>query len=108
MRNLLQIATVHSFTLSFKFTCKCFVRLQNATAILLQNATEVYYKMHQVFYRKMRQLLQNATFITKCDFYYKLRLLLHIATVRLFSYLFKFTYKCCVRLIFHNSYYERH
>ena len=48
--------------------------LQNATAILLQNATEVYYKMHQVFYYKMRQLLQNEmillqneTFITKCD-----------------------------------------
>ena len=54
--------------------------LQNATAILLQNATEVYYKMRQVFYYKMRQLLQNATIllqnatvITKCDIYYKLR-----------------------------------
>ena len=56
------------------------ILLQNATAILLQNATEVYYKMRQVFYCKMRQLLQiatillqNATFITKCDIYYKLR-----------------------------------
>ena len=54
--------------------------LQNATAILLQNAREVYYKMCQVFYYKMRQLLQiattllqNATVITKCDVYYKLR-----------------------------------
>ena len=37
------------------------ILLQNATAILLQNTTEVYYKMRQVF------LLQNATFITKCD-----------------------------------------
>ena len=43
------------------------ILLQNTTAILLQNATEVYYKMRQVFYYKMRQLLQNATFITKCD-----------------------------------------
>ena len=54
--------------------------LPNATAILLQNAAEGYYKMRQVFYYKMRQLLQiaaillqNATIITKCDFYYKLR-----------------------------------
>ena len=61
--------------------------LQNATAILLQNATEVYYKMCQVFYYKMRQfyykmgqllqiatnLLQNATVITICYVYYKLR-----------------------------------
>ena len=61
--------------------------LQNATAILLQNATEVYYKMRQAFYYKMRQfyykmrqlsqiatiLLQDATVITKCDVYYKLR-----------------------------------
>ena len=54
--------------------------LQNATAILLQNAREVYYKIRQVFYYKMRQLLeiattllQNATVITKCDVYYKLR-----------------------------------
>ena len=61
--------------------------LQNATAILLQNATEVYNKMRQVFYYKMRQLYykmrqllqiatilsQNATTITKCDVYYKLR-----------------------------------
>ena len=53
--------------------------LQNATTILLQNATKVYYKMRQ-FYYKMRQLLkiamillQNATVITKCDVYYKLR-----------------------------------
>ena len=56
------------------------ILLQNASAILLQNATEVYYKMRQVFYYKMRQLLQiatillqNATVITKCDVYYKLR-----------------------------------
>ena len=61
--------------------------LQNATTILLQNATEFYHKIRQVFYYKMQQfyykmrellqiattLLQNATFITKCDVYYKLR-----------------------------------
>ena len=46
---------------------------------LLQNASAFYYKMRQ-FYYKMRQLLQiattslqNATSITKCDVYYKLR-----------------------------------
>ena len=32
--------------------------------------------MRQVFYYKMRQLLQNATVITKCDRYYKMRHLL--------------------------------
>ena len=61
--------------------------LQNAAAILLQNATDVYCKIRQIFYYKMRQfyykmqqllqivrnLLQNATVITKCDVYYKLR-----------------------------------
>ena len=59
--------------------------LQKATAVLLRKATEVYYKMLQGFYYKMRQfydkmrqllqtiLLQNATVITKCDVYYKLR-----------------------------------
>ena len=53
--------------------------LQNVTAILLQNALGFYYKMRQ-FYYKMQQLsqivtilLQNATVITKCDVYYKLR-----------------------------------
>ena len=47
--------------------------LQYATVTLSQNATKVYFKMRQVFYYKMRQfyykmrqLLQNATFITKC------------------------------------------
>ena len=35
------------------------------TANLLQNATKVYYKMRRFFYLKMRDLLQNATFITK-------------------------------------------
>ena len=45
------------------------ILLQNATAILLQNATEVYYKMCQ----DETVLLQNATVITKCDVYYKLR-----------------------------------
>ena len=54
--------------------------LQNTTAIFLQNATAVYYKTRQAFYYKMRQLLQivttllqNATVITICDVYYKLR-----------------------------------
>ena len=63
--------------------------LQNVAAILLQNETEVYYKMRQVLlqnttviikwddfitkydsYYKMRRLLQNATFIAKCDSIY--------------------------------------
>ena len=64
--------------------------LENATAVLLQNATEVYYKMLQGFYYKMRQiydkmrqvlqaiLLQNATVITKCNVYYKLRQCTHL------------------------------
>ena len=46
------------------------ILLENAKALLLQNATEVYYKMHDVF-------------ITKCDSYYKMRLLLQIATVQM-------------------------
>ena len=33
---------------------------------LLQNETKLYNKMGQLFYFKMRQLLKNATFITKC------------------------------------------
>ena len=74
----------------FIMTRYCNMRqiiLENATAVLSQNATEVYYKVRQVsyykmrqFYYKMRQLLQiatillwNATAITKCDVYYKLR-----------------------------------
>ena len=64
----------------------CDILSQNMTAILLQNPTEVYYKIRQVCYYKMRVLLQNATvirngdnflqnptFITKHDVYYKLR-----------------------------------
>ena len=53
--------------------------LQNATISLLQNTTKIYYKMRQVFYymRHLLQigktLLQNATIITKCNVYYKLR-----------------------------------
>ena len=63
--------------------------LQNATDIITKcnsyfirkcDATEIYYKMRQVFYYKMRQfyykmrqLLQNATAITKCKVYCKLR-----------------------------------
>ena len=43
------------------------ILLQTATVISLQNATEVYYKIRQDFYLKMRQLLQNVTFVTKCD-----------------------------------------
>ena len=76
IRNL--IFGVNSVTVSYLIRYDSL--LQNATAILLQNATEVYYKMRQVFYYKMRQLLQNATIllqnatvITKCDVYYKLR-----------------------------------
>ena len=56
------------------------ILLQNATAILLQNVTEVYCKICQFLYYKTRQLLQNATIlsknatvITKYDVYYKLR-----------------------------------
>ena len=54
--------------------------LKNVTGIitkggnfLLENATKVYYKMRHAFYykmgwfyNKMEQLLQNATFVTKC------------------------------------------
>ena len=33
-----------------------------------------YYKVRQLFYYKVRQvLLQSATGITKCDYYYKVR-----------------------------------
>ena len=64
--------------------------LQNATAILLQNAIEVYYKMRPFFFLQNETvLLQNAkviincdNFITKCDFYYKMRRLLQIETVQ--------------------------
>ena len=63
------------------------ILLQNATAILLQNATGVYYKIRQASYYKMRKFcykmrqllqiattsLQNATVITKGDFYFQLR-----------------------------------
>ena len=56
------------------------ILLQNVTAISLQNATEVYYKMRRAFYYRMRQplqnamiFLQNATVITICDVYCKLR-----------------------------------
>ena len=71
------------------------ILLQNATSLLSQNATEVYYKMRQGFCYKMRQfyykiwqllqngaiLLQNATVITKCDGYYKLRQCTYILEV---------------------------
>ena len=57
------------------FITKCDKSLlQNASDFLLQNATKVYYKMHQIFYCKMRQLLQNATVVTKYNVYYKLHL----------------------------------
>ena len=59
------------FHIRFVVTVYCKMRqvlLQNTTAILLQNATENYYKMCEVF-------------ITKCEFYYKMRRLLKIATV---------------------------
>ena len=82
IRNI--ILGVNSVTVSYLFHCDSL--LQNATDILVQNATKVYCKMRQVFYYKMlfyykiRQLLQiatillqNATVITKCDVYYKLR-----------------------------------
>ena len=71
--------------------------LQSATSVitkcdsffLLQSAMVCYYKVRQLFYYKVRQvLLQSATgitkcdnFITKCDRYYKVRLLLQSATV---------------------------
>ena len=42
------------------------------TAILQQNATEVHYKMRQLL-QIATILLQNATFITKCDVCYKSR-----------------------------------
>ena len=71
--------------------------------MLLQNATEIYYKMRQVFYYKMRQLLQivaillqNATGITKCNVYYKLR-----QYTRLTSQLYSFHLKNKSALMLH-------
>ena len=54
------------------------ILLQNTRGILLQNATEV--------------ITKCDNFITKCDSYYKMQRLLQLATVHLFTYLFKFTY----------------
>ena len=78
--------------------------------MLLQNATEIYYKMRQVFYYKMRHLyykmrqllqivailLQNATGITKCNVYYKLR-----QYTRLTSQLYSFHLKNKSALMLH-------
>ena len=66
---------------NFYFITKCKrTLLQNASGFLLQNA--------KVLLQNTTVLLQNATvitncnsFITKCDSYYKMRRLLHIATV---------------------------
>ena len=66
------------------------ILLQDAIASLLENTTEVYYKMCQVVCYKMQQ------------FYYKMRRLLQITTVYSFTYLFKLTYKCFVRLPLHK------
>ena len=46
--------------------------LQNAITILLQKATKAYYKMKQLLQNALI-LLQNVTFITNCDVYYKMR-----------------------------------
>ena len=49
----------------------------------LQNTTNVILKCDSYFITKCgRSLLQNATVITKCDIYYKMRRLLQIATVQ--------------------------
>ena len=79
IRNL--VFGINSVTVSYLIRHNSKLRqmlLQNAIATLLQNATEVYNKMRH-FHYKMRQfaenaviLLQNATLITKCNFYYKL------------------------------------
>ena len=66
------------------------ILLQNAIASLFENTTEVYYTMRQVFYYKMQQ------------FYYKMRRLSQITTVHSFTYLFKLTCKCFVRLPLHK------
>ena len=66
--------------------------LQNATIIVLQNATEVYYKMRQ-FYCKIRQkfitkcdsFMQNATVITKCYVYCKLRQYIRSSVLKSFE-----------------------
>ena len=53
-----------------------------------------YYKIQQLFYYKMRQKFITKYvrfFITKCDSYYKMRRLLHIATVHTSVILFWMT-----------------
>ena len=60
---------------------------------LLQSTMDSCYKLRQLFYYKVRHgLLQIATGITKCDGfitnrdrYYKVRLLLQIATVHTYA-----------------------
>ena len=71
------------------------ILLENVTAILLQNVTEVYNKTRQIFYCKM------DSFITKCDIYYEMRLLLQIATIHSYNKLSKeLSHSKKVRLIF--------
>ena len=59
--------------------------LQNATAILLQKRERSLLQSALGFlYQNETVLLQNATVITKCDSYYKIRRLLQISTVHTF------------------------
>ena len=68
---LLQNATDIITKCDSYFITKCDRNLlQNASSFLLQNTTI---------------LLQNATFIIKCDVYYKMQHLLQIATVQSFK-----------------------
>ena len=69
-------------TIYFKFITKCDKCYYKVRQLfLLQSAMVCYYKGRQLFYYKVRQvLLQSATgitkcdnFITKCDWYYKVR-----------------------------------
>ena len=84
--------------------------LQNVLAILLQNARRPYYKMRQVFYYKTQQfyykiglLLQIATTLLQNASYYKMSRLLQIATIQYvigekcvsFWFWFCYCFYCC-------------
>ena len=71
--------------ISFITNCdKCYyklrqVLLQIATCVI-ENCDKYYYKLRQVFMQSATIVLKCENFITKCDRYYKERLLLQSAT----------------------------
>ena len=70
------------------------ILLQNATAILLQNASGFLLQNTTV-------LLQNATAITKCDVYYKLRqYVLYFVQALFFAYYRQAASDLCILLLF--------